>query len=360
MSHDEDFAIKLAAAVDGLSSTLDADVILYHGPIERGCDLRLNRLIRQKRSRPNLALFITTGGGDPDAAYRIARCLQLSYKRFLLFVGSYCKSAGTLISVGADEIVLSDMAELGPLDIQIAKQDDLFGRDSGLTPVQALATLKAETFKAFENHFMDILTKSGGQITTLSAARFATRLTTECFSKIYQQIDPMKLGEYERATNITYQYGIRLDRGNLIEGDTLERLITDYPSHGFVIDREEAKSLFKEVREPTIGEQQLMDLLVQLGVAIMDKSEETAIEFLSRSPMIPTKGTLRGAKNVRNQKKRSNANLPHPTEASPGSDLEGALGPSRPKLPAERSKTIKSRKSRPNSPKTGDRNGKSN
>ena len=359
MDQSEKFRLALEAAADIVSKALAADIVVYHGDILRGNDNRLNSLISVNKTLPNVAFFLTTPGGDPDAAFRIARCLHNAYEKFILFVGSYCKSAGTLISIGADEIVLSDMAELGPLDIQIAKDDDFFARDSGLTPVQALSTLRAETFKAFEHHFMNILGKSGGQITTLSAATYATRLTTECFSEIYKQIDPMKLGDFERATNITYQYGLRLDRGNLKDHDALMRLITDYPSHGFVIDRQEAQTLFKNVRRPDEFEMKLIGPVLMHGDVIRHSSEKTAIEFLSPRPMMASKEpkTRRGSNGRATRKSRRKPGTAAGA-TQPGRDFKDSPGSSREKLPEQRAKSERPGNPRSGSPRKLDGNGK--
>ena len=282
---------KLTTLVAKVSGDLDADVVLYHGAIDSQCDRRLANQIEMFKQRPNVALFMTTGGGLPDVAYRIARYVQSKYQTFFLFVDSYCKSAGTLIAIGADEIILSDMGELGPLDIQIAKHDELGEYVSGLTPVKALAALRDETFKSFEEYLIGIIEKSYGQITANSAAMIATRLTTECFSAIYQQIDPMRFGEYERAMEIMYDYGIRLDKGNLKNG-SLVRLISAYPSHGFVIDRREAGDLFKVIREPNPSEKELSDHVRGLVPIFREKGDLIPIEFLGpRSRILPSPPT---------------------------------------------------------------------
>ena len=54
---------------------------------------------------------------------------------------------------------------------------------------------------------------------------------------------------------VAMEYGNRLNRGNLKEG-ALARLISGYPSHGFIIDRDEAATLFERVRDvnPARGE----------------------------------------------------------------------------------------------------------
>ena len=36
---------------------------------------------------------------------------------------THCKSAGTLLALGADEIIMSNLSELGPLDIQLPDRD---------------------------------------------------------------------------------------------------------------------------------------------------------------------------------------------------------------------------------------------
>jgi ClpP class serine protease len=42
-------------------------------------------------------------------------------------VSGYCKSAGTLIALGANELAFGEHGELGPLDVQIAKRDEVLG-----------------------------------------------------------------------------------------------------------------------------------------------------------------------------------------------------------------------------------------
>ena len=74
-------------------------------------------------------------------------------------------------------------------------------------------------------------------------------MTIGLMGPIYSQIDPIRLGEIDRFTKVSIQYGAKLDNGNLKE-DAVERLVAGYPSHSFVIDRREAKELFNNVDEP--------------------------------------------------------------------------------------------------------------
>jgi hypothetical protein len=59
-----------------LAQEKDADIFLYNGDIARHYDRTLAELCRKQNRRTNLILLLVTQGGDPDAAYRIARCFQ--------------------------------------------------------------------------------------------------------------------------------------------------------------------------------------------------------------------------------------------------------------------------------------------
>jgi hypothetical protein len=234
----------------------NADVIIYSGEVEDATADNLIRITKKKNRRKNVLLLLTTRGGSPDAAFRMARCLQSYYEKFIIYIYGMCKSAGTLIAVGADEIILSDFGEFGPLDVQLGKKDELFENISGLNITQALNSLNTRTLDFFRNTLIDLRQGSKGQISTKLAAEIASNLAIGAYEKIYSQVDPGQLGSMERAINIAIDYGKRLKSSN-VKTDTIDRLVSSYPSHSFVIDIKEAKTLFKEVRKPDEVEEEL-------------------------------------------------------------------------------------------------------
>jgi membrane-bound ClpP family serine protease len=147
------------------------------------------------KCRTNVLLFVETFGGSADAAYRMARCLTNRYEKFIVYIDNYCKSAGTLPVLAADEVVMSDSGELGPLDVQVIKPEELGEMSSGLAPLQALNTLRVQAFSFFEYSFLQLRARSQRQITTKSAAEIASTMTIGLFAPIYQQLDPMRLGK---------------------------------------------------------------------------------------------------------------------------------------------------------------------
>lgn len=230
-----------------LSVTQNSDVLFYTGNINRtGYRLTQGAIQRRTKRKNTLALVLTTGGGDPHAAYKIARCIARSYPNFAIWITSYCKSAGTLMCLGAKEIVMSDSAEIGPLDMQVRKPEELGEFGSGLDIIQALSFLEAQTSGAFVRTLTNLREKG---LATKIAGEIATSLSNGIYSGILSQIDPLRLGEVSRAMRIGEHYASRLAKwGDNVEAGAIDTLIATYPSHDFVIDREEASGFFKRIR----------------------------------------------------------------------------------------------------------------
>lgn len=252
---DEELREHLAALLNEAGDTLDRDILIVAGAINDEIEDELIESLEKKRDkRPNALVMLMTYGGDPDSAFRMTRALQQAYKHLTLQVLKFCKSAGTLVAVGMHEIVMSNHAELGPLDVQVNKPDEFLERTSGLTPRESFDVLQLYTYQTFEKFFLDIRTRT--QISTRASADIAAQLAVGLFGPIYEQIDPMRLGEMQRAMSIASQYGDLLNSGNL-KDHALFSLCNDYPSHGFCIDRKEAETLFKRIRSPSAAEYEL-------------------------------------------------------------------------------------------------------
>lgn len=251
------------------------DWIVLVSPIMRDVHIQLSELIKTKKQHRNCTVFLVTYGGDADAAYRIGRCLLHSYEHVRLVVPGFCKSAGTIICMAAHELAISDLGELGPLDVQILRKDEVGDRSSGLDLVEAIGLISNQLTTSFRNHLLSI--KNETRLSTRLAGDFAVKLATSMVDPLYSQIDPIRLGEGQRAISIALQYGLRLTRktGSITQ-DALLRLITGYPSHGFVIDRGEARELFKNVSSPTEKEERLCEALRKQNPAIttLDLVEE--------------------------------------------------------------------------------------
>lgn len=243
-----------------LRADVQEDVIVYYGDISRAGYESITRVCASERLSDTAYLVLATYGGDPHAGFRIARCLRHHYGNFKVIVPDHCKSAGTLITIGADEIIIADRGELGPLDIQLSKPDELLEQSSGMDIPQALDFLKQQTKATLSDLLWEI--RVNRRLSTKVASELASKLTSNMFNPIYAQIDPVKLGETSRANAIGFEYGQRLDAAaKNLKKDALVRLITSYPSHSFVIDRKEAADLFERVRAPNGTETEILEYL---------------------------------------------------------------------------------------------------
>lgn len=252
---------------------IEANVFFYNAYITReNVDDFIDKNRELKKKLKNFALILSTYGGDANSAYRLARFIENTYDKFYLYVFGHCKSAGTLVALGADEIIMSDFSEFGPLDVQLSKEDEMT-RTSGLSYIQPLTVLTQQAFDMFEYYFITIKNKSGLTITTKTASEIASSLVTNIIGPIAAQIDPIKIGEVYRSLEVAKEYGKRLCKGDNIENI----LVTGYPSHEFVIDFEEAKTIFKNVRRPSDKEQLLERLTLSF---IKGQSIEEFIDFL--------------------------------------------------------------------------------
>lgn len=267
--------------------TVDRDVIVYSGQINRsGYELICQTIGQYKRSK-HATLVLTTPGGDPHAGFRIGRALHHEYESFDALVPWVCKSAGTLICIGASHLYLDNQSELGPLDVQIKKSDELVGRNSGLDIIQAVNYLQNQAMAAFRTYVGELTAEAG--LSTRAASDMASKLTTGLFSPIFAQVDPMKLAEMQRATDIAYAYGERLnERSGNLRPTGLAKLVAGYPSHSFVIDRKEAKSVFINVSKPD-------GLLLQLSNALYAPCRHHVNAETPQVFMVPH--TLPGAEN---------------------------------------------------------------
>lgn len=100
-------------------------------PVTRDDTLGIVELLHNVPRDTNIDLLLHTTGGDIDAAEKSMSLLRraVGEGKVRVIVPDCAKSAGTLMAVAADAIVMSDSSELGPIDPQIVLDD---GRGNAL------------------------------------------------------------------------------------------------------------------------------------------------------------------------------------------------------------------------------------
>ena len=264
---------------NAVAELLDAAVFVYSGSIDDEGYGGLITTIDPSDEQPakrNIFLFLTTHGGQASHAYLIARLLQnIAQDKFYLCVPAQCKSAGTLIALGASEIFMPTVSELGPWDVQLRRRDEIGQRRSGMVVRTALDGLADETFKVFERVMLKITQRSGQAISFDVASRVAASVATGVMTPVYAQIKPESLGDDLRDLSVATAYGDRLAKyGRNATKKTVRQLVEGYPDHGFIIDREEARGLFNSVKEPT---EEINALMIALGDIVYEEQSPHVI-----------------------------------------------------------------------------------
>jgi len=301
---------KLADAIQQLSSSKNADLFFYAGEIRREGYDRFSDALEAigSQRKQNVGLFLNTYGGDPHAAYRIARALGHHYDQLTLYVFGPCKSAGTLMCIGFNNIVIGNRGELGPMDIQLANREEILEYNSGLDMIQAMSWLQKHAKDSFKDFLGDMRHKE--RLNTKFASETARQLTQGLFSGLYAHMDPVRLGYVQRTMLITEAYGLRLDeRSKILQSkDALHTLVYDYPTHDFVIDRSEAKRVLfnrDQIQCPTNHENAIGRVLYELHSGNRREVELIHLnnDLLATPSAAPESPKSKASRQKRNQKR---------------------------------------------------------
>jgi Serine dehydrogenase proteinase len=168
------------------------------------------------RGEKDVYLILLSRGGEIEPAYQISKlCRSFAKKRFVVVVPRQAKSAATMIALGADQIQIGPLGQLGPIDPQV-------GGLPALGVAQALQTI-ANLAQQYPG----------------SSEMFARYLKLA--------VDVEQIGYYDRVSASAVQYAERLlvTKPALSEkaADIAQQLVYTYKHHGFVIDADEAQRL---------------------------------------------------------------------------------------------------------------------
>jgi Serine dehydrogenase proteinase len=306
---------EVAAAARDAAKTLNADILLINHYIGASLDKKAYVEAVRKERRDHLYLVLITEGGDAHTGYRCMRFLQSIYKKITVVVPGWCKSAGTLMCTGAHQLQMGPLGELGPLDVQLMRRDSLREVSSGLAVDTAIEKLQMEASKVLMNFIRDA-EESDYRMSLTTAAEIAQTVTIGLFQPVFAKLEPISIGEDYRSYKIAEAYADRLNRHarNLQRGrdyDGLQALLEAFPSHGFVIDLPEARSIFNKVDQIDLS---LAGLLGKLGSEALFPLDRDAGRNVIKYLDVPEK--VGG--NVAKTRKSARARQPSSGPPSPG------------------------------------------
>lgn len=259
------------------------------GPINQEAILTVEKECRARSAGKKLDIFLSTLGGDPDAAFILGRLFNHFFsEETAVLVPRKSKSAGTLICLAASKIYMAPSAELGPLDTQVrvSKTDGTNDWGSALDGFKGLEQVLQQAIEAF-NTSMIVNSRFG--IRGRDAAEVAVRFAASTAGGLYANLDPTKIGQYSRDLQIAEQYALQLLKdGKVKDSDQIvKKLVYSYPSHSFALDFKEVKSLGLPVELlDTLGPE-VVDACSEAVGILMNIGESEPFQFFVESPEVP-------------------------------------------------------------------------
>jgi len=190
-----------------------------------------------------VALLIDSSGGLAGSAFEIATLFQTHCGGFDAVIPRRAKSAATLIALGADNLILGEFGELGPLDAQVFNEERE-ERTSALDEVQSLERLHAFAMTALDSTMFMLAARTGMKMATLLP--MASRIVTEMVQPLFSNVDAIRYTQMSRVLRVGEEYARRLLQARFSKTDATEiarKLVELYPEHRFIIDTKEAKEL---------------------------------------------------------------------------------------------------------------------
>ena len=137
---------QLTSRIVRIGDMLGADVVAIVSPILPGLELRLREAIEVVGDdrRETLAVILGTEGGIVEVVERMVTALRHMYEDVVVIVPDRAMSAGTILALSADRIMMDHLSSLGPIDPQIERDGKLVPALSYLIQYERLNS-KAET-----------------------------------------------------------------------------------------------------------------------------------------------------------------------------------------------------------------------
>ncbi len=187
-----------------------------------------------------LSLILHTNGGHTLAAWRLVNLILTFCDQLEVIIPSKALSAGTLISIGADRIVMSKQAALGPIDPSVNNPLNPQVNHAGQMVRVPVSVENVRGYLDAARHDLGIKTQGA---------------LTQILIGLSQQIHPLVLGEIFRSrAQIRFLAGklIKRQLSNKTKIKTIiDFLCADSGSHDYTINRREAIGLGLNVERPS-------------------------------------------------------------------------------------------------------------
>lgn len=177
-----------------------------------------------------ISLFLHTRGGSTLAAWSLVNLIRQFTERFEIVVPAKAHSAGTLMCLGADSIMMTRQATLGPIDPSV---NGPLNPEIPGAPPQQRAPVSVEAINGFI-----AFAKNEAGLSSDEARLGILRALTE-------RVHPLVLGEVYRSRAQIRMLGRRLIKRQLTDEGRVDKVLdflcSESGSHDYTIYRQEAR-----------------------------------------------------------------------------------------------------------------------
>ena len=176
-----------------------------------------------------ISLVLYTAGGSVSAAWNLVNLIRMFCDEFEVIVPGKCMSAGTLITLGANQTVMTKQATLGPIDPSI--RHPLGPSIPGASP-DARANVSVEAVN--------------GYLDALRAGQANPAFEGQALLDLSNKVHPLVLGEIFRSRQQIRDLAQRLLNKHVGEekiSGIINFLCSESGSHDYTINRREASEL---------------------------------------------------------------------------------------------------------------------
>ena len=191
-----------------------------------------------------ISLYLYTNGGDTLAAWSLVNLIRSFCNKLEIIIPSNCFSSGTLICLGADNIVMTKQATLGPIDPSIN------GPLNPMIPGFSDPNAKIPVSVEHVNAYIEMAKKDFG-ITD-------QRNMTDILLHLSEKIHPLTLGQVYKSKSQIQMLARKLMRWQKLEAEKEDTIIkflcSESGSHDYSIRRKEAaESLGLPIEKPSMA-----------------------------------------------------------------------------------------------------------
>lgn len=246
---EETFEEKRLSLIQEIADKRGNDVLTLGIPFIWTDTAEKIRLALRGKKFETLDVILKTHGGDPASAYKIAKMLCRHAATVNIIVAERVKSAGTLISLCARELLMTEASELGPLDMQIRESEE--GKPhkwkSALNGSKALEQIQRHSLQTLDLAAL-VLASDQRDLHPLDSLKMAIDYTAKTAGKLYDGLNPKEVAEYARNLEEGELYARRVLVGCAGKDEETARVIAKqlvhgYPSHAFVLDQDELEKI---------------------------------------------------------------------------------------------------------------------